>query len=349
MVAKAEAATPLWITPLVQCTDDEPDVGRYETLQRLVTASPAAVSSTGSFSLGGEIETLLQVYIGPESDTPLWRRVVVRSGPLCPRRTVHASFQIPEGEDDVILSGNVLCWASFTQDRPQQSSQRRHQQRKQQQSHQHLYLCVLASPTLVCIWDVYPEKGNDSSVGEGHSISLPFEASSIHALEGGQSGLLIQRIETAEDYWEAMNVTLNVAADGNSSPRMGYSRDTLGHDHEEDDDGFVLGPPQPVRTSIEPPPTPPVMEVVPSLFSLSHPLDDVLPISYNSRMATATTTSSSPNLPPPIQSNHTMISDVFEKVLFSGSLSWVDPKVGYLDRKECHIPICVTYHIQKKR
>jgi hypothetical protein len=283
MVAREEAA-PLWITPMVKCSRDEPDVGRYETLQRLVTASPARKDA--------EIETLLQVYIGPNSDIPLWKRVVVRSGPLCPRPVVHASFQLPEGEDDLLPAGNLVCWASF----PEQPD--------------HSYLCVLASATLLCIWDVYPDENHASSVGEGHSISLPFEACSIFALEGGQSGLLIQRIETTDDYLE--------------------TRDYVEEDYG--DGGFVLGPPRPVRTSMEPTAPAPV----PSLFSLSHPLDDVLPIS---NMTNTNTSHSQPG----------MITDVFEKVLFTGSFSGVDRKVNYLDRKEFHYSICVTYHTQRKR
>ena len=326
MVAKEEA-TPLWITPLVQCSRDEPDVGRYETLQRLVTESPTRRKSQEH----AEIETLLQVYIGPDSDIPLWKRVVVQSGPLCPRPVVHASFQLPEGEDDWVgQSGNVLCWTAFPE-RPH-----------------HFYLCVLASPTLLCIWDVYPDDQSSdvapsspsspaahaSVVGEGHFISLPFEASSIHALEGGEdsssaAGLLIQRIETAEDFyhWE-------MTTQGTDDYGLNDDNDNI----VADDDGFVLGPPQPVRTSIEPLIPPPVG--VPSLFSLSHPLDDVVPISHG------VTTTNDPSLHP---HDMTMMTDVFEKVLFSGSFTAVDPKVHYLDRKQSHFPICVTYHILKKR
>lgn len=285
---------PLWITPLVKCPREETDVGRYETLQRLVSACPADENA--------EIETLLQVFIGPESDIPLWKRVVVRSGPLCPLSVVHASFQLPEGEDDLLPSGNLLAWVAF----PEEPD--------------HFYLSVLASPTSLCIWDVYPDENNrtGSSVGEGHSIALPFEASSIHALEGGQSGLLIQRIETSEDYLDA--------------------KDFVKEDHmEDDDDGFVLGPPMPVRTSMANSVAPQQVEV-PSLFSLSHPLDDVLPISNMTNVA-------SNDLAP----RPGMITDVFEKVIFTGSLSDVDPRVDYLERKELRHSICVTYHTQKKR
>ena len=60
---------PLWITPLVKCERDEPDVGHYEILQSLVTETPDRP--------GGEIETALEVYYGP-TGAPLWKRVIVQ-------------------------------------------------------------------------------------------------------------------------------------------------------------------------------------------------------------------------------------------------------------------------------
>lgn len=259
-----EGAAPLWITPLVKCQRASPDIGRYEVLQRIVTEGPN----------DSEIETAIELFIGPD-DVPLWKRVIVRSGPLCPPVT-HASF--PLTDDDSLPVGNAICWAAF----PEQPN--------------HKLLCVLANPCLLCIWDVYPDQ--PSSVGEGQSIPLPFEATSIFSLQG--EGLLIQRVETVDDH---------VDADWNEV---------------EEEDGFVLkAPPRPVRTSLD------TLQVpsIPSLFSLSHPMDDVLPIT----------------------SVNVMISDVFEKVLFVGALSGVDATKPYAERTEFQQTICVTYHTQKKR
>lgn len=309
MVA-AEDATPLWITPLVKCRREEPDVGRYEILQALVTESPNNNNNTRDGTTS-EIETALEVFFGPD-DVPLWKRVVVRSGPICPQSVIHASFQLPNLEGGQVVdasapTGNALCWTAFP-DHPD-----------------HALLCVLASPTLLCIWDVYPDRNQASSVGEGHSIPLPFEAHSIHALEGGQSGLLIQRIETIDDHLDAQNQIWTTNNDNAA-------------DVDDDDGGFVLkAPPKPVRTSID---TLNIsstsVQAIPSLFSLSHPLDDVLPI-YD--MTHCHGTGSLPGV----------ITDVFEKVLFVGTLSGVDPNDDYLNRKEFRYPICVTYHVQKKR
>jgi len=85
------------------------------------------------------------------------------------------------------------------------------------------YLCVLAGPSTLQIFDVFPNpyvpssnrkdgSGESSSsdtspntyaratsVGNGHSISLPFEASSIFPLPPPRGGVLIQRAVTADD------------------------------------------------------------------------------------------------------------------------------------------------------
>lgn len=297
----AENATPLFISPVIKCQREETDIGRYEVLQKSVTEAP--------YHEDGEIETALEIYYGPD-DTPLWKRVVVRSGPICQETVTHASFQLEglEGEVDVTSPlGNVLCWAAF----PEQPD--------------HAFLCVLASRTLLCIWDVYPDPDQASSVGEGQSIALPFEAASIHALEGGHSGLLIQRMEAIDDHLDAQNMTWN--------------KDNYGTTLEVDDDDseFILKPPpRPVRTSIDTLNASTATSAIPSLFSLSHHLDDVLPVSD---LTDRTTPGSQPAI----------FSDVFEKVIFVGTVSGVDPNSNYLDKREFRYPVCVTYHTHKKR
>lgn len=260
-----DTGAPLWINPLVRCQHDVPDIGHYEILQRIVTEGPN----------DSEIETAIELYIGPE-ETPLWKRVIVRSGPTCPQVT-HASF--PLADEDSLPTGNAICWAAFS-DQPH-----------------HKLLCVLANPTLLCIWDVYPDQ--PTSVGEGHSIPLPFEASSIHTMP--REGLLIQRVETFDD---------QLFVDS--------------HEFDEDDSGFVLkAPPRPVRTSLDTLHVP----AMPSLFSLSHPLDDVLPVAGSAGI----------------------FSDVFEKVLHVGEVTGIDTTKGSHEMIEFRRTICVTYHKHKKR
>ena len=57
------------------------------------------------------------------------------------------------------------------------------------------YLWVLTSPETLRIFDAYPSSGIRVIVeGEGHSISLPFEASGIFSLQCFDSGgLMIQQ------------------------------------------------------------------------------------------------------------------------------------------------------------
>ena len=296
MVA-SEDATPLWVKPLLNYRRKESENGHYDVLQRLVTPSPKPDHSEA------EIETALETFVGPDG-VALWRRVVVRSGPSCPKQVVHASYMLPKKAVSV-LTDLVLCWTAFPE-RPD-----------------HQLLCVLATPTLLCIWDVYPEGEEADLGGEGHSIPLPFEASGIHSI-GGRHGLMIQRIETMEDRltFDAQNKTWT----------------STGLQGDDDDDGFVLkAPPRPVRlresigTSIGS--VPAGSGSVPSLFSLSHPLDDVLPIS---------------NLPEG-ELHPSVVTDVAEKILFVGVLRWTDPNESVIDRKEYSQPICVTYHTHRKR
>jgi hypothetical protein len=172
---------------------------------------------------------------------------------------------------------------------------------------------------------VYP-KGKDYTLGgEGHSIPLPFEACGVYAIDDGQ-GLLLQRTETLED---------NLAFDAQNRTWT-----STGLQGEEDDDGFVLkAPPRPLRfrestgTEFGSLNMSKTSTTVPSLFSLSHPLDDILPVS---------------NLVD-VDSHNFPFEDVFEKILFVGVVRWVDTLVAAAERKEKLQPICVTYHTHKKR
>jgi hypothetical protein len=308
MVA-SRGATPLWISPLVHHRKEDPKTEQYKVLQRLVTQSPNPHHSDS------EIETALEAFV--VNGESLWRRVVVRSGPTCPKQIIHASFTLPnDGPTVPVLvdsaDSSSLCWASFPE-RPD-----------------HKLLCVLSSPTLLCIWDVYPGGKEYDLGGEGHFIPLPFEACAVHAI-GDKHGLLLQRTDSMEDRiaFDLHNKTWTM---------MGFN------DHEEDDGFFLKAPPRPVRlggdinmsgSSIGGMNIPTASNPVPSLFSLSHPLDDVLPISLQSDSEAPTGTGT--------------VTDVFEKILFVGVLRWTDQNDALLDRREYSQPICVTYHTQRKR
>ena len=300
MVGSKEAA-PLWITPLLNYQKEELESGHYKTIQRLISPSPNPDNEES------EIETAVETFIGP-GGSALWRRVVVRSGPSCPKQAVHASYMLPNDAGSRNLSsGPIVCWTAFPE-RPD-----------------HDLLCVLGSPTLLCIWDVYP-KGKEADLGgEGHSIPLPFEACGIHAIEGGH-GLLLQRAETLED---------NLAFDAQNRTWT-----STGLQGEDEDDGFVLkAPPRTVRlrestgTSLGSLNMAASNSAVPSLFSLSHPLDDILPVTNF----------------PDVDMHVSTFADVFEKILFVGEVKWTNPNEAVIDRKEKSQSICVTYHTHRKR
>ena len=337
-----DKSIPVWITPLRTYQKEEPKEGHYEVLTKLVTVSPvsflnaAEATSTDTKTTknnnAAEIETALEIFISPEG-LPLWRRVVVRSGPCCPNQTIHASYMLPDDTNAALQSpsDSVLCWASF----PHQATDGE-------------CLCVLATPTLLCIWDVYSkgEQDGEESMGEGHTIPLPFEASGIFPL-GRNAGLLIQRRETMEDLQQ-----IQENKSFQSSSKFGF-----GEAEAEEEDGFLLkAPPRPVRlstgassvggslnnvsTAAGAGPTS-GGSGVPSLFTLSHPLDDVLPVYTFPQQEEGDLNNHIPG---------GIVTDVFEKVLFVGVMRWIDTtESNYLNRKEQEQPICVTYHTHRKR
>jgi len=72
---------------------------------------------------------------------------------------------------------------------------------------------------------------------------------------------------------------------------------------------------------------------VSSLFSLKHPLDDVLPLSYWSQD----------------DSLSTLVTDAFEKILHTSNMCWTDNSDPYLVKQFYKQPICVTYNTILKR
>jgi hypothetical protein len=314
-------ATPLWITPLFQkdCKDD----GCYRTVKRLVTRTPnPACAGTAH----GEVETSLEEYLGPSGEI-LWRRVAVRSytdtDPV-----LHASFMLPGDEsapcasnenDGYKVEDHTICWTSFPE-RPE-----------------HKVLCVLASPLLLCIWDVYPSNNGDTADesigGEGHSVALPFEARSIFPL-ADHHGLLLQRRETIDD---------RIIDESVKPSSTWMSRGVM--DDEYDGGSFVLqDPPNPVRFGLASPsgmemtikqPSPMASasaEPVPSIFSLRHPLDELRPMTMRAS-----------------DSSYSFFSDVSEQVLFTGTPRWTDHNDGPYEKKEYTQAICVTYNGHLKR
>lgn len=314
---------PLWISPLYE-KDFHQESLPYRTVKKLVTKSP------NPSCVEGEVETCLEEYTGKSGDV-LWRRVAVR-GCVGPDRVLHASFKLPDDEHGSLFARDndansaedqIMCWASFPE-RPG-----------------HKLLCVLANPLRLCIWDVYPLSADDKTSesiggGEGNCLTLPFEARGIFALSD-DNGLLLQRRQTLED---------RLIDDGKRSAWV--ARGEL--EDEYDDGGFVLqDPPTPVRlgTMLQSPsgmemtipqPSPQASAAtfvapVPALFTLKHPLDEILPVTMLER-------NGSPSSAPP---------DILEQILFAGALCWTDNDGDSCSATENTQQICVTYHSQRKR
>lgn len=325
---------PLWISPLYE-KENNCNNGSYRTVKKLVTKTPNPSSFAANEDTShrhGEVETTLEEYV-TSTGKVLWRRVAVR-GCTGADRILHASFKLPDDDygasnfavndedTNAAVDDHTMCWASFPE-RPG-----------------HKLLCVLANPLLLCIWDVYPQSRDKTSEsiggGEGNYLTLPFEARGIFPLPDN-NGLLLQRKPILED---------RLLDDGKRSAWV--ARGDLEDDY--DNDGFVLqDPPTPVRlgtmlsspSGMEmtiPQPSPQVstatmLAPIPSLFSLKHPLDEILPVTMVERDGSA---AASP-------------ADILEQILFVGALCWTECDGGTYAETEHKQTICVTYHSQLKR
>ena len=164
------------------------------------------------------------------------------------------------------------------------------------------YLCILAGPETLRIFDVYPSAGKSViGGGEGHSVSLPFEASGIFSLQGFENGgLLIQRQPNlAGQQGEFIGANVNVETRNDS-----VEFDAVGGKGGEGKQ--PLGPPSTLRLGVDPKRFLPRLNsdgpmstasscssdldidrmvsaiaasggMIPSLYSLHHPLDEIRP------------------------------------------------------------------------
>ena len=378
----SKQATPLYIKPLhhyqyppendssnaERSSSVNDSVGRCQVLFRKMYPAPQQRRSQASGTATcAELETRLEQFVDRNDGTVLWRRVVVSSGPCstacCASSTsvnaIHASFLLPEGnatrgistQSGFYSDPNLVCWTSFA-DRPD-----------------HDVLCVLAHPGLLCIWDVYSDMSQKSTMSHsvdqlncpskpGIHVSLPFDACGIFG-SMGEPGLFLQRCETSEDYafYEAWSRD-NAKEDSH-----------LADDINENNDGFVLrAPPKQVRLEGGESAGAPSKHgsetmfsneekdhsgligeciAVPSLFSLQHPLEDLRPVTLSEK----TSIDGREKHAAPVLYHRGPVADAFEKILFMGSADFFDATGGelHVDRSKQSQTIFVTYHTQLKR
>ncbi|CAB9503971.1 promoting complex subunit 1 [Seminavis robusta] len=326
-----------WVCPISSREDpplcsrgDEPD-GSYVAIQRLVSESPVLPDS--------EIETIFEAFVTATGEC-LWRRVSVWSGPNSPQqRTIHASFILPTANDNsegkaefflkqpnndkdskalsLLDQPSFLCWAAF------------------REYPKHKLLCVLADPLTLCIWDVYPQTDQVCVKGEGHSQNLPFRCRGVYPV-GESNGIILQRQDDPEDLaaFQYSDMDIDKGAGAN----------------KDDDNDFILAMPgttcssHPNNTSFNSGgqqrtpasmPTPrsaytATSTEVPSLYTLEHPLQEVLPVSHWSE-STA------------------LVTDAFEKVIHADTLKWNSINSDDEKKHQHQQPIIVTYNTIHKR
>ncbi len=337
----------LVVTPIFQHRNEESSQSDFQreknefkrkVIDRIVSPVPFDVVDSESNDKG-DIEVCIEEYYHEKSNSlsPLLRRVAVRSylGTVEERQVgvLHSSFSLPISDlprnivaeiihqnndnngnnayrDHDVSSKRWLCWTKFQSLVDKKSNQNRSNNCGK------AYLCVLAGPRTLKVFDVYPKsKVNSDNVdefsqGEGQTVTLPFEASSIFSLPAPYYGLLIQRAATVDE--EVYMPTLNydyypiVLSNAKNNHKI-EQNDGIKNNKEE---YVVDGPPSTVRLELnnnfihqsdlkqskgddramsptpsssgseigmEIPSPSPFNQVIPSLYTLHNPLDDILP------------------------------------------------------------------------
>ena len=364
-----------------------------------------------------------------------------------------------------IPAKNWICWTKFASSSSQYSyGTSRNSSCNNNDDHDHnnddysgsddanvkTQLCVLTGPRTLKIYDIYPNPPTKSSSSssnhnsnhtnnnhgnsfngmsktDGHTISLPFEASSIFALPSPYYGLLIQRADngdeenfmTHDDFvFESNqsnnNMMINIQQ---QQPQVHQVDDANNNDDDENvtmnspspkDDFVIEGPPSTVRLGInhhhdhpkqrlQPPPSDPSPQIlqkdgttsptpsyassefgvvvvnhtetmnklpmVPSLYTLHHPLDEIVPCMFtptmdnciNNNGNTNNTKNADERKQQPSMwrksSNNNInmnnypsschYANVFERVIYVGK-----PRNF---RSKDQVVIVITYHTKKKR
>ena len=244
-----------------------------------------------------------------------------------------ASFDLPASPTDGITDdeGPILCWASFQRrDGPNASDV---DERKM--------LCVLSNPATLHIFDVLGDVHLDKSEGEcidplGHTIPLPFRARALFSVDyfGADNndchGVLILRAPSDR---EPVPMEVPFSPEGLSIP--GTPRRDRGHCMEDE----LQLPPDPVRLNFQRDDFEfEEDEVVPSLFSLCHPLDEIKPIARNESNREGGV-------------NVHLFTNADERVVFTGA-PLLFPRHSSHSKETPRTyaaPICVTYNHAMRR
>lgn len=244
-----------------------------------------------------------------------------------------ASFDLPASPTDGFTDdeGPILCWASFQRrDGPHASD-----------ADERKMLCVLSNPATLHIFDVLGDVHLDKSEGEcidplGHTIPLPFRARALFSLDyfgtdnNDCHGVLIVRAPSDR---EPVPVEVPFSPEGLSIP--GTPRRDRGSCMEDE----LQLPPEPVRLNFQRDDFDfEEDEVVPSLFSLCHPLDEIKPMARNDSNIDG-------------GFNAHLFTNADERVVFIGAplLFPRHPSHAKKMPKTYAAPICVTYNHAMRR
>ena len=221
---------------LVAISKREAAIDGYKCLDRIVSSHPLETKVS--------IETVIEQHTEDQTC-----RLRISSGIETSVPFLHATYALdspPEGS-------NVIVWTKFEA---------------------HDVLCVLVKPTLLKIFDIFPDKHSSLvTSGDGWTLNLPFHCESMFDLG---EGLLLQRQEDPQDELQG-----------------GVS----------------------------------------SLFSLHHPLEDVLPVSLLQRNALQAL----------------LMTNAAEKMIWVGTSRYVESEKTYTEKKVCSRVLAVTYNATTRK